>query len=220
MYYEQARKTVAEELIDAKYFTVGDDYTELSIKDNYLNSLSPYDIQKILKQFELEGKLRIVKEIRLGYDFPEQYELEVPDIKYFEDLIGYKKDEPVFEERKDLELTLTLKDTSLYLNDIFLITNTKFGFENYEIIKYLLENPNRLVTKEELTENTELESVNKSFTKIVENLKFKGDLRKAFFKVKKTGIILYNPVTKARLDELGLSSINLFGEDKETLEDL
>lgn len=220
MYYEHARKTVVEELIDANRFTVGDEYTELSIKDNYLNSLSPYDIQKILKQFELDGKLRIVKEIRLGYDFPEQYELEIPDIKYFEDLVGYKKDEAVFEERNEFELTLSLKDTSLYLNDIFLITNTKFGFENYEIIKYLIENPNRLVTRDELIKNTELESVNKSFTKIVENLKFKGDLRKAFFKVKKTGIILYNPVTKARLDELGLSSINLFGEDKESLKDL
>lgn len=220
MYYEHARKTVVEELIDANRFVVGDEYTELGIKDNYLNSLSPYDIQKILKQFELEGKLRIVKEIKLGYDFPERYELEVLDITYFENLIGYKKDEPISEDKKGLELTLSLKDTSLYLNDIFLITNTKFGFENYEIIKYLLENPNRLVTKEELTENTELESVNKSFTKIVENLKFKGDLRKAFFKVKKTGVILYNPVTKTRLDELGLSSINLFGEDKESLEDL
>ncbi len=220
MYYEQARKTVAEELIDAYRFTVGDEYTELSIKENYLNSLSPYDIQKILKQFELDGKLRIVKEIKLGYDFPERYELEILDIKYFEDLIRYKKDEPVFEEKKGLELTLSLKDTAVYLNDIFLITNTKFGFENYEIIKYLVDNPNRLVTREELTVNTELESVNKSFTKIVENLKFKGDLRKAFFKVKKTGIILYNPVTKARLDELGLSSINLFGEYKESLKDL
>lgn len=220
MYYEHARKTVVEELIDANRFVVGDEYTELSIKDNYLNSLSPYDIQKILKQFELEGKLRIVKEIKLGYDFPERYELEVLDITYFENLIGYKKEEPDFEEKKGFELTLSLKDTSVYLNDIFLITNTKFGFENYEIIKYLVENPNRLVTREELAENTELESVNKSFTKIVENLKFKGDLRKAFFKVKKTGIILYNPVTKARLDELGLSSINLFGEDKESLKDL
>ena len=217
MYYEHARKTVAEELIDAYKFTVGDEYTELSIKDNYLNGLSPYDIQKILKQFELDGKLRIVNEIKLGYDFPERYELEVLDITYFENLI---EDEPIFEEKKGFELTLSLKDTAVYLNDIFLITNTKFGFENYEIIKYLIENPNRLVTRDELIENTELESVNKSFTKIVENLKFKGDLRKAFFKVKKTGIILYNPVTKAKLDELGLSSINLFGEDKESLEDL
>lgn len=214
MYYEHARKTVVEELIDANRFVVGDEYTELSIKDNYLNSLSPYDIQKILKQFEIDGKLKIVNEIRLGYDFPERYELEIPDISYFEDLIAYKKDESVFEENKEFELTLTLKDTSLFLNDIFLITKTKFGFENYDIIKYLLENPNRLVTKEEIVKNTELQTINKPFSKIVENLKFRGDLRKAFFKVKKTGIFLFNPVTKARLDELGLNHINLFGDEE------
>lgn len=212
MYYDHARKTVAEELVDAKKFTVGDDYTELSIKNNYLNSLSPYDIQKILKQFERDGKLKIVREIKLGYDFPEQYELEIPDITYFEDLIGYKKDEPVFEENNEFELTLTLKDTSLFLNDIFLITKTKFGSENYDIIKYLIENPNRLVTRKELLENTDLKTINKSFSKIVENLKFKGDMRKAFFKVKKDGVMLINPITRNKLNELGLSYINLFGD--------
>jgi len=220
MYYDQARKTVAEELIDAKNFTVGNDYTELSIKDNYLNNLSPYDIQKILKQFELVGKLKIIKEIKLRYDFPEQYELEIPDITYFEDLIGYKKEDSASDNSSSVELKLTLKDTSLFLNDIFLITNTKFGSENYEILKYLLENPNRVISRKELAENTGLGNITKSLSKVIENLKFKGDMRKAFFKVRKTGIILYNPVTKSRLDELGLSFINLYGEDKKSLKDL
>ena len=133
MYYDHARKTVAEELIDAKRFTVGDDYTELSIKDNYLNGLSPYDIQKIPKQFELDGKLRIVKEIKLGYDFPEQYELESElDFPEYDAFLNFFKD-----------IVKTIENT----NNVYLIDQiVKFVFVNLvvgdkKVLGYELSEP-------------------------------------------------------------------------------
>lgn len=155
MYYEYARKIVAEELIDAKRFTVGNEYTEIQTNSNYLNNLSPVDIEKIIRQFELDGKLKIISASKVlnSYDV---YVLEIPDISYFESLILPKNEDIVFEQSESdqlISLTLSLKDTLLILNDTFIVTTTKFGFENYEIIKYLLENPNRLVTKKELIEN-------------------------------------------------------------------
>jgi hypothetical protein len=211
MYYTKARKKVVEEIIDAKNFTVGNDYTELNTGYNALNNLSPYYIEKIIKQFELDGKLKVIKEEKSRLGFAEKYILEIPNISYFENLIGYK--EEIQNKVKDIQLELSIRDTAVYLNDIFLVSTTKFGFENYEIIKYLLENPNKKITRKELIDNTNLETVNKSFSKVVENLKFKGDLRKVFFKVSKTGIILFNPVSMSRLEELGLNHINLFSEE-------
>lgn len=210
MYYHETKKTVVQELIDAKNFTIGNDNTHLEIRNTLLNNYSPVDIQKVLKQFELEGKLKIIREVKLRYDFPEEYYLEIPDISYFESLIGYE-DEGLG-KTNEFKLDLTLKDTSIFLNDIFLISITRFGFENYEVIKYLIENPNRKVTREELKNNIEVDGPLKDFSKIVENLKFTGDLRKVFFNVSKSSIKLINPVTKERLEEVGLKHINLTKE--------
>lgn len=97
---------------------------------------------------------------------------------------------------------MSLNDVSVYLDDKYLIAKTNYDSSNYNAIKYILENPNRKITGKELKEKA---GVNKNFTTILDQLNFKGDLRKAFFEASKTAIILHNPLKSDRVKSLGIN---------------
>ena len=90
-------------------------------------------------------------------------------------------------------------------NDIKL-AKLNFNSENDNVFNYLFNNPNRKITKKEFKEKAGY-AVGKSFHKIVENLGFTGDLRKAFFNVSEQAMFFRNPVTKNDLKNLGISKL-------------
>ncbi len=96
----------------------------------------------------------------------------------------------------------------ILLNDLFLISKPDFESENDQVFYYLYRNPNKTITKVEVQENfTGNKTLTKDFNKIVENLKFKKDLRRAFFDISQDSIKFYNPVSQKRLQELGIKNI-------------
>lgn len=109
---------------------------------------------------------------------------------------------------KSLKITYSEHSREIILNDFFIISKPDFNSENEQVFDYLYKNPNLKITKGELTEDLKT-TLTKDFGKIVENLKFKKDLRKAFFDISQDSIKFYNPVSKERLEALGIKNISI-----------
>jgi len=106
----------------------------------------------------------------------------------------------------NLKITYSETNREIILNNLFLIAKPDFDSENEQVFFYLYRNPNTLIKRGEVMENLNT-TLTKDFGKIIENLNFKKDLRKAFFDVSRDSIKFYNPVSKERLDELGIKNI-------------
>lgn len=101
-----------------------------------------------------------------------------------------------------------LPDRRIVLNDQYILSKPNFNSENDNLFSFLYKNPNKLFSKSEIKEQAGI-TVNKGFDKFVENLNFKNDLRKIFFKVSKTHILFRNPVSKQQVEEMGIRYIKL-----------
>lgn len=104
------------------------------------------------------------------------------------------------------EVTYT-KAREVLINDFFQLAKPNFDNENDLVFQFLYDNPNKKWTLKELQEK--VGNITKSLHKIVENLGFVGDFKKAFFDVSETAICFKNPITKAELEKLGIKQIRL-----------
>lgn len=104
------------------------------------------------------------------------------------------------------EITWT-KDRRILLDGEYEIGKPNFMQENDLVFDFLYNNPNKPWTKDDIKSYSKV-TIGKSFDKIVENLGFKGDLRKVFFNISKTHIQFNNPVTNADMLELGIQKLH------------
>lgn len=90
------------------------------------------------------------------------------------------------------------------------LSKPHYSNENLGIFEYLLQHPNRDVTKEELSKAIG-KSVGKELHKILENIGFKNHLLKTFFIVSDAkGIIKFkNPVKESSFKELNIPSLRI-----------
>ncbi|MBN1331365.1 hypothetical protein JW978_00580 [Candidatus Dojkabacteria bacterium] len=103
------------------------------------------------------------------------------------------------------KISLT-KDRRILLDGEHEIGKPNFMQENDLVFDFLYNNPNKPWSKDEIKQQGKI-SVGKSFDKIVENLGFKGNLRKVFFNISKTHIQFNNPITQRDLLELGIEKL-------------
>lgn len=96
----------------------------------------------------------------------------------------------------------------ILLNKIFQIAKPDFDSENNLVFDFLYKHPNKKYTLKEIEEGIG-NKLGKTLHKIVENLGFKGDLRKIFIDVSGTSICFKNPVTKDDLEKIGITRIKL-----------
>lgn len=96
----------------------------------------------------------------------------------------------------------------ILLNQTFQLAKPDFDSENDLVFSFLYKHPNKKHTLKEIEVGIGSE-LGKTLHKIVENLGFKGDLRKIFFDVSGTSICFKNPVTKADLEKMGINRIKL-----------
>lgn len=95
----------------------------------------------------------------------------------------------------------------IFLNN-FLFGKVQFNGENETVFSYLFKHPNKRITKAEFKEKAGY-SVGKPLHKIVDNLGFTGNLRKAFFIVSEQAILFRNPLTKKELEKLNIPPLKL-----------
>jgi|GEM_PF-1192914 len=96
----------------------------------------------------------------------------------------------------------------ILLNESIRLAKPDFDSENEVVFEFLYKNPNKKITKKDLEKEVN-RAIGKSFHKIVENLGFKGDLKRVFFQVSKSSIFFRNPVTKSILEDLEINTIKL-----------
>jgi|GEM_PF-3429726 len=146
---------------------------------------------------------------RLG----EKYEVifSIYGRKYREIAREYRQSKQLEEiEMKDpvYEVKYSEKSREILVNNFLLKKPDAFG-ENEIVFAYLYKNPNRAIPLEDIKKEMGEESLTKSIHKILENLGFSGELRKAFFKVAGTKVLFRNPLTKKDLEELGIKHLPL-----------
>ncbi len=105
------------------------------------------------------------------------------------------------------EITYT-GSREILLNKIFQIAKPDFDSENDLVFDFLYKHPNKKYTLKEIEEGIG-NKLGKTLHKIVENLGFKGDLRKIFIDVSGTSICFKNPITKDDLEKIGITRIKL-----------
>lgn len=105
------------------------------------------------------------------------------------------------------EITYT-GSREILLNKIFQIAKPDFDSENDLVFDFLYQHPNKKYTLKEIEEGIG-NKLGKTLHKIVENLGFKGELRKIFIDVSGTSICFKNPVTKDDLEKIGITRIKL-----------
>ena len=120
---------------------------------------------------------------------------------------------PLQEERVGPEPEVVYRITytparEVLLNDVFQLAKPDFDSENDLVFDYLYEHPNEKFAKQQIEAKINL-TIAKPLHKIVENLGFKGDLKKLFFNVSKNSILFRNPITRRDLEQLGISRIKL-----------
>lgn len=96
----------------------------------------------------------------------------------------------------------------ILLDNKYLLAKPDFDSENDLVFSYLYEHPNEKLTLEQIRIGISRD-LTKALHKIIENLGFKGDLKKIFFDVSKTSILFRNPITREDLEHLGVDRIRL-----------
>jgi hypothetical protein len=114
----------------------------------------------------------------------------------------------IIPNKKELRISYSEHSRKIILNDFFLIAKPDFDSENEQIFHYLYRNPNKSITKSEIISDLKI-TLTKDFSKIIENLNFKKNLRDAFFDVSKNSIQFHNPVSQERLNALDIKEISI-----------
>lgn len=110
---------------------------------------------------------------------------------------------------QEIQYNITFSmNNEIIINNLVLLSQPNFGSENAEVFEYVIERPNKEIKQKEIEKHIG-RSIGKDLHKIVENLGFKGDVRKAFFRVSTDTILLRNPVTRAHLAELGIPFLRI-----------
>lgn len=104
------------------------------------------------------------------------------------------------------ELKYNPTNRKLLLNN-FLLSKVRFDSENEKFLGFLFENANAVLTKEQI-ETGIGQKLQKTLNKIIDNLGFRGDIRKAFIDLSKEKICLRNPITRRTLKQLGLEELS------------
>lgn len=98
----------------------------------------------------------------------------------------------------------------IILNNIFTIARPTTNGQNYKIIRYLIQNPNRFVTVDELeVKALNGKALDKRLTDFVAQINMNKDIGKLFFDTGKSSIRLNNPVTAWRMAEKNIKRIRI-----------
>lgn len=109
--------------------------------------------------------------------------------------------------------TYDKENNKLLINGEILSKQNEFSVNKF-FISFLIDNPNMEFHINEIGDmvRNNLKDdgfVLKNIQKRIYDLGFRGEIKKAFFKVSKTRLIFINPIDKSRLQKLGIKKLNL-----------
>lgn len=110
-------------------------------------------------------------------------------------------------EKPIYQITFPMSNEVL-LNDLVVLAKPNLNSENGNIFSYLMDHPKRTIPKKEIEDHIG-QTIGKDFHKVVENLGFKGDVKKTFFKIANDAILFRNPITKSDFAELNIPALRI-----------
>lgn len=146
---------------------------------------------------------------------PKGFILFTLDIKKFQELLTKAKELYNSKQKANAVSEIGAEITFNNANEIWIniagkkrekLARPDVNSENGEVFEYLYNHPNNKHSKTEIEQAINM-NINKSLHKIVENLGFTGDIRKAFFAVGKDSICFRNPLTIKQLAELEITDL-------------
>ena len=128
----------------------------------------------------------------------------------FEKSVSISEQEEVQKAETVYSIAYT-KAREIFLNDAVnnsahLLAKPSFDSENDNVFNYLYEHPDQKFTKKQIEDGVNITGI-KSLHKIVENLGFQGDIKRAFFNVSEQSIQFRNSITGKDLKDLNIDRI-------------
>ncbi len=185
---------------------------------------------KILKKLEHDGALKIVrsyyvtrrgtsladavdfgmyhdadpKGILLGVLFPRFDELYAEYSQY--------SAEPITPEIETKKYVIELKDRGVWVNE-FLLSRPHATGKNMGFFEYVFEHPDKLISRDSLPKFVQQDVAARSFSKVLNDLGFKGEILKVFFPERgKSQLRFRKEVTLSQLAKSGINTDLLLQE--------
>jgi hypothetical protein len=190
----KSKDRILKMLSDLKAISISAFYHQLSILDAALSMQGAqpigYYVQIIQPRFD-EISADIINKKKLPETETEKQKLPAGsnNIKYF----------------------ITLQSRMVLLNNTFILSKPHFNSENDNFIGYVLENTEKTISKKQFEEIPKIK-LKKSFYQILNDLGFRGEIRKVFFDASKSAIKFRNHVSDSDLEKLGVNTKKLAEE--------
>lgn len=103
---------------------------------------------------------------------------------------------------------ITVSNNKVILNNSFILSTPNFDSENANFIEYIIEHQNEKLSRIDVEREMKIK-LKKSLKQIVQDLGFKGELKKLFFNISKIAVRFKNYVPQSHLIEIGIDKKKL-----------
>ncbi len=184
------------------------------LSDRKMITLSPFYHQTNLMfstALEIQGASPVGYYIKiLQPKFDEGYEEITKQKTFVVDTPTKEKPNPVQSQNENI-YSITFTDRTVLLNNTFILSKPNFNSENENFLEYVIDNENKTISKKDIEDATG-KKIKKQFHNTVNDLGFKNEIRKIFFKVSKVSVIFKNSVSESEFDNLGVDREKLAKE--------
>lgn len=113
-----------------------------------------------------------------------------------------EKIDPPKSESKANEYFVSLNSArKVLLNNTLVLASPNFNTENHQFVEYILEHPKETLKKSDIEQDAKIK-LKKSFHAILNDLGFKGEIKKLFFQASKTSVYFRNHIPESELPQL------------------
>lgn len=149
------------------------------------------------------GRAIIKFSMLIDYECLRDYLIETYGDNSF-DIAKVKKLQQEYADKQIVYWLSLTKDETVLLNDKYIVTKPQASSNCNYLMNFLLKNPNRECSKSEIEELNNIE-IERSLAKTIDDLKFRGELKRLFFKSSKDRLLLRNPITQEILFKLRIN---------------
>ncbi len=205
-------------LIILKFYQINEYVDTLSIQIPAFAGLSDVEIRQALNNLEKNKLIEVLDNRAIRNDMSgAMYKatnfgdsrLEIKILDSFKKYIKEKDLNSKLEEKSkenNIILKATYRDRKVRINEI-VIAEPRFESENDLFIQFIINNPNKKISKSEF-EKFKGDKMTKKFEQIIKDLHFKGKIKKLFFpNVSKPAVEFRNPITAEDMLNSGIKDI-------------
>lgn len=188
----------------------------ISIQRTEFSELSDFEINTTLKTLQKDKLIEIIDNRAVRNDVDAMmykalrrfdYFIEIKILDSFKKYIDDNNLSSYLKEKKDsVILKISYNNHKLKINEI-VITKPRFESENDYFATFIINNPNKVISVKEFSEYKR-EKMTKKFDQIINDLGFKGNIKKLFFpNISIKAVEFKNPITREDMEKAGIDDI-------------